>query len=610
MSDAPLLLLDVIVKAGAGVELRFDGLDATTTTVATVKQLVEDRTGTFVRRQKLILRGKVLSDDQAVLATVAGGGAAAKTTITMMLLAVPGGGGAGGGGAASPGNQTRGAAAAKAAAAAAAEARLKRAREGGGGAGGAASEVPPPTRQPIVVTWQARRDTWGKTGVIAYREAGASEGLDREAAEWAAASGGGRGGNSNGNGAAAAAAASAATPVDNDNHSNPRHAQLFAGLVPVANPRAMDLSGNPLLKRLPRAVFAPPSLLRRQLQTLRLVGCGLTTEGVPWASLPPGLTCLALDRNAIGPLVPRALSEQQEEEEGEEVEEEGQGAAAVAAKRRARRRPKFARLAVLTLSHNRIARLEPGALMFARSGGSDGGGSDGGGGGGGGGGDAGGAAAATTATATTTPLAPLPSLRALDLSHNCLETLPWDDMAAGALASVVELDCRHNRVRALEPPPPPAAASSASAPAAAPFSNPLSRRMPALRSLRLDSNMVRGPLPASLFGGGNGGGGGGGGGTGGGNGGGATGSSSSSKAEAAAPLPPSSFCSAVPCPSLSVMTLDDNPITAQEMRQAEGWDAFDARRVRNATKRIESGALLGRATFSEGADAADWERYK
>ncbi len=189
------------------------------------------------------------------------------------------------------------------------------------------------------------------------------------------------------------------------------------------------------------------------------------------------------------------------------------------------------------------------------------------------------------------PPPPPPSLRALDLSHNQLESLPWDDMSQGALSSLVELDCRHNRIRALEPPP-----------AATIGVNPLSRRMPALRSLRLDSNMVRGPLPASLFGGG-GSGGGGGGGDGGSNG------NAASPATAAAPGPDSSQQD-LPCPSLSVLTLDDNPITAQEMRQAEGWQAFDVRRVRNATKRIESGALLGRSTFSEGADAADWERYK
>jgi hypothetical protein len=46
------------------------------------------------------------------------------------------------------------------------------------------------------------------------------------------------------------------------------------------------------------------------------------------------------------------------------------------------------------------------------------------------------------------------------------------------------------------------------------------------------------------------------------------------------------------------------------MRAAKGWAAFDARRVAAASKRIESGVLLGRGTFAEGADAADWERYK
>jgi hypothetical protein len=498
--------IDVTVKAGASGELRFPSLPHDTT-VSELKRRIEDSTSIFARRQKLIFKGKVLADDARV---VAPGG---QTSITLMLLAAPAGSAAAGGG--SGAAATRGAAAV---AAAAAEARLKRAREGGGGAGATTPTKPPPPPT-TTTTWRARRDNWGKTGVVAYRDANASEALGREAAEFS-------GGSSN---------AGAATAL------------LFASLTPIPGPRTMDLSNNPLLLRLPREVFSPEPL-RASLRSLRLVSCGLTTEGVPWAWLPPGLTALALDGNAID-RVPKELSEVEGDEE--EEEEDGGGG-------RQQRRPrqkKLGRLALLTLSRNRIARFEPGALAFGGGGGSEGGGGAG--------------AAAAEDDKEQRPSSSSSSsscLRALDVSFNrALESLPWDDMAAGCLSSLVELDARGNRIRSLEPP-------------TTTTTNPLSRQMPALRALRLDANLIRAPLPDSLFGGGD------------------ESDNSSTQQQ--------------PCPSLCVFTLDDNPITAQEMRLAKGWPAFDARRVAAASKRIESGVLLGRNTFSEGADAAEWERYK
>jgi hypothetical protein len=574
-------VVDVTVKAGPNQTLVFPAL-ASSTRVSQLKQLIEDRTSTFARRQKLIFKGKVLADD-ATLGGVAGGGGGG--SITLMLLAAPPNAGAGA--------PTRGAAAVAAAAAAAAEARLERAaRQGGGGAD--SRGAPAAAAATTKTTWRARRDVWGKAGIIALRDAGASEALALEAAAWAreeaaAEEEQARGGRRRDG----AGAAPVASPCP--------HARLFAGLAPVAGPRAMDLSGNPGLRALPRAVLSPAPL-RAALRSLRLASCGLTTEGVPWAWLPPGLTALALDGNAID-RVPRELSELprlgagDDDEEEEEEEEEGAGEPGQQQqpeqpeeqrRRRPRPRKKLGRLALLTLSRNRITHFEPGALDFGGGGGDDDDGEE--------------AAAATESAAAAAggPAAPpppaAPSLRALDVSFNAvLASLPWEDMAAGALASLVELDARGNRIRALEPPPPPppppaTATATAVAPPPPPPPNPLSHRMPALRSLRLESNLVRAPLPDSLFGRAR-----------------ADGAGESARgggqgrgAPAAAP----------PCPSLSLFSLDDNPITAQEMRAAAGWAAFDARRVAAASKRIESGVLLGRGTFAEGADAAEWERYK
>lgn len=66
------------------------------------------------------------------------------------------------------------------------------------------------------------------------------------------------------------------------------------------------------------------------------------------------------------------------------------------------------------------------------------------------------------------------------------------------------------------------------------------------------------------------------------------------------------------CTMLSTLGLHDNPITANQLRETTGFEEFEARRRGLCDKQIEMSVLpaAGGKGFSEGADLAEWERYK
>lgn len=55
-------------------------------------------------------------------------------------------------------------------------------------------------------------------------------------------------------------------------------------------------------------------------------------------------------------------------------------------------------------------------------------------------------------------------------------------------------------------------------------------------------------------------------------------------------------------PSLHTLSLHDCPVTVQQLRDADGWAAFDARRRARHSKAMDAG-VLGASNFDEGADA-------
>ena len=60
------------------------------------------------------------------------------------------------------------------------------------------------------------------------------------------------------------------------------------------------------------------------------------------------------------------------------------------------------------------------------------------------------------------------------------------------------------------------------------------------------------------------------------------------------------------CDRLSELSLKQNQVTIEELRELDGWDAYNERRVSRADKILDAKTMLGDASFREGADA---ERY-
>lgn len=60
------------------------------------------------------------------------------------------------------------------------------------------------------------------------------------------------------------------------------------------------------------------------------------------------------------------------------------------------------------------------------------------------------------------------------------------------------------------------------------------------------------------------------------------------------------------CERLSELSLKNNAVTVEELRELDGWQKYNERRVSRADKILESKTILGEASFREGADA---ERY-
>jgi len=60
------------------------------------------------------------------------------------------------------------------------------------------------------------------------------------------------------------------------------------------------------------------------------------------------------------------------------------------------------------------------------------------------------------------------------------------------------------------------------------------------------------------------------------------------------------------CERLSELSLKQNQVTIEELRELDGWDVYNERRVSRADKILDAKTMLGDASFREGADA---ERY-
>ena len=60
------------------------------------------------------------------------------------------------------------------------------------------------------------------------------------------------------------------------------------------------------------------------------------------------------------------------------------------------------------------------------------------------------------------------------------------------------------------------------------------------------------------------------------------------------------------CELLFELSLKQNQVTIEELRELDGWDAYNERRVSRADKILDAKTMLGDASFREGADA---ERY-
>lgn len=63
------------------------------------------------------------------------------------------------------------------------------------------------------------------------------------------------------------------------------------------------------------------------------------------------------------------------------------------------------------------------------------------------------------------------------------------------------------------------------------------------------------------------------------------------------------------CAELATLGLHGNELTVEDLRQVDGWPAFDERRRRKLDKQLGGGAMGAAAGFDEGADAHLWRRW-
>eukprot|EP00198_Chlamydomonas_reinhardtii_P002751 XP_001692087.1 ubiquitin family protein [Chlamydomonas reinhardtii] len=64
------------------------------------------------------------------------------------------------------------------------------------------------------------------------------------------------------------------------------------------------------------------------------------------------------------------------------------------------------------------------------------------------------------------------------------------------------------------------------------------------------------------------------------------------------------------CGSLAVLSLQDNPITADQLRSTPGFKDYDARRVALCNKQLDAKVSAhATRTFTEGAEDRQWQRY-
>ncbi|KAG2501705.1 hypothetical protein HYH03_000206 [Edaphochlamys debaryana] len=157
----------------------------------------------------------------------------------------------------------------------------------------------------------------------------------------------------------------------------------------------------------------------------------------------------------------------------------------------------------------------------------------------------------------------LTGLQVLGLSGNRLARLP-DSL--GALTALEALAADGNRLEAL----PDSIDGCASLTELTAEGNairclpPAVARLTRLRVLRLDGNMVS-ALPPELLGG---------------------------------------------CSSLASLSLQDNPITADQLRSSPGFAEYDARRVALCNKQLESNVSVhATRSFTEGAEDRQWSRW-
>ena len=61
--------------------------------------------------------------------------------------------------------------------------------------------------------------------------------------------------------------------------------------------------------------------------------------------------------------------------------------------------------------------------------------------------------------------------------------------------------------------------------------------------------------------------------------------------------------------ALVELSLHNNPVKLDALRDIDGWDAFDARRKARANKALESRVMLGSSVFDEGADSQRFVRH-
>lgn len=63
------------------------------------------------------------------------------------------------------------------------------------------------------------------------------------------------------------------------------------------------------------------------------------------------------------------------------------------------------------------------------------------------------------------------------------------------------------------------------------------------------------------------------------------------------------------CASLATLTLHNNSLTAEQLRETPGYSEMDARRRAKYDKQLESRVLLGRGGLDEGVDVEEFEHW-